>query len=182
MKITIISSSTRIDRISHRISLALKKQISSIGHEPEIIDLMELQLPRFSERYPNIEDKPKNWISTMNKLLESDGVIFVSPEYNGSFSSGLKNFIDVFAKTGFKGKPIGVATGSTGEKGGIRAAYQLQQVILSLFAYPQPEMLMVAEMQNKFDELGTHQDTEYQTQFESYVKKFLEFCSKLSNK
>ena len=117
MNFIIVSSSTRIGRVSHRIALALEKQIGRVGHEAKIIDLMELELPRFSERYSNIEAKPNRWIETMDTLLASDGIIFLTPEYNGSFSSGLKNFIDVFAKKGFRGKPIGVATGSSGSKG-----------------------------------------------------------------
>jgi NAD(P)H-dependent FMN reductase len=180
MNIIIVSSSTRIGRVSHRIALALEKQIGRVGHEAKIIDLMELKLPRFSERYPYIEKKPKSWTETMDTLLDSNGIIFLTPEYNGSFSSGLKNFIDVFAKKGFRRKPIGVATGSTGSMGGIRAAYQLQQVILSLFAYPLPQMLTVGEMQHRFNELGEITDEEFRSRFESYVDRFIEFCVKLT--
>lgn len=180
MQITIVSSSTRMGRISHRIALALEKQIRHIGHEAIVIDLLELNLPMFSERYPRIPDKPTGWTETMDTLLASDGIIFLTPEYNGSFSSGLKNFIDVFAKEGFRGKPIGVVTGSSGAMGGIRAAYQLQQVILSLFAYPQPQMLTVGEMQRRFDETGEIIEEEFRPHFESYVNKFIQFCTKLS--
>ena len=181
MNIIIVSSSTRIGRVSHRIALALEKQIDRVGHEAKLIDLMELKLPRFSERYPYIEGKPESWVETMDKLLASNGIIFLTPEYNGSYSSGLKNFIDVFAKKGFRWKPIGVATGSTGALGGIRAAYQLQQVILSLFAYPLPQMLTVGEMQHRFDEMGEIIDEEFKPHFESYVNKFVEFCAKLTS-
>ena len=181
MKFTIVSSSTRTGRVSHRIALALQKQIHLLGHEAQVLDLVALKLPRFSERYPHVPDKPESWTHTMDTLKGSDGIIFLTPEYNGSFSSGLKNFIDVFAKDGFRGKPIAVATGSTGSLGGVRAAYQLQQVILSLFAYPQPQMLTVGEMQNKFDETGELMDPDFKTRFEAFVCKFIEFSEKLSD-
>ena len=180
MKITIVSSSTRKGRISHRIALALEKEIGRVGQDAKLIDLLELDLPRFSERYPYVEEKPTSWEETMDTLLESDGIIFLTPEYNGSFSSGLKNFIDVFAKKGFSGKPIGVATGSTGGRGGMRAAYQVQQVILSLYAYPQPQMLTVGNMQQRFDEKGEITDEEFRPHFETYVTHFIEFCVKIS--
>ena len=180
MKITIISSSTRTGRVSHRIALALKKQIEKVGHQAGIIDLLELELPRFRERYPKVEEKPANWQPTMEQLLASDGIIFLTPEYNGSYSSGLKNFIDVFAKKGFRNKPIAVATGSSGAMGGIRAAYQVQQVILSLFAYPQPHMLTVGEMQEKFDERGELIDEDYRERFEGFVDQFIAFTTKIS--
>lgn len=181
MKITIISSSTRTGRVSHRIALALEKQIAKAGHQAAIIDLLELDLPRFQERFPKVEDKPENWQPTMDQLLASDGIIFLTPEYNGSFSSGLKNFIDVFAKKGFRNKPIGVATGSSGKMGGIRAAYQVQQVILSLFAYPQPHMLTVGEMQDKFDERGDLIEEDFRDRFEGFVDRFIAFTAKISD-
>jgi NAD(P)H-dependent FMN reductase len=181
MKFTIISSSTRNERVSHRIALALEKQFRKSGHKVTIIDLLELDLPRFTERFAIVEEKPDNWDVIMEMLVASDGIIFLTPEYNGSFSSGLKNFIDVFAKQGFRGKPIGVTTGSTGSMGGVRAAYQLQQVILSLFAYPLPNMLTVGEMQNKFDSAGELIDESFLGRFEEFVDKFIEFTSRISN-
>lgn len=114
----------------------------------------------------------------MDMLKTSDGIIFLTPEYNGGISSGLKNFIDVFAKDGFRGKPIGVATGSTGSRGGIRAAYQVQRIILSLFAYPQPEMLLVGEMQKKFDESGILLDKDFQSILDNYVDSFIDFTKR----
>jgi len=180
MKITIISSSTRTGRISHRVALALEKQIKKVGHEAEVIDLLTLELPQFAERLAYLEEKPESWQKTLDTLQASDGLIFLTPEYNGSFSSGLKNCIDVFAKAGFKDKPIGVATGSTGSMGGIRAAYQLQQVILSLGAYPQPQMLTVGSMKKRFDETGELIDADYQGKFEGFVEKFITFAGKIS--
>jgi NAD(P)H-dependent FMN reductase len=181
MNIIIVSSSTRVGRVSHRIALALEKRFNHLGHKVAIIDLMELKLPRFSERYHLVEGKPKRWTETMDNLKASHGIIFLTPEYNGSFSSGLKNFIDVFAKGGFRGKPIGVVTGSSGSMGGIRAAYQLQQVILSLFAYPQPQMLRVGEMQKRFDEMGEITDEAFRPELERYIDNFLKFCTRFSD-
>lgn len=182
MKITIISSSTRIGRVSHRVALALEKQIRRAGHQAEVIDLAELNLPPFEARYSSLGNKPESWIRTMNSLVESDGLIFLTPEYNGTFSSGLKNFIDVFSKEGFTGKPIGVATGSAGAMGGVRAVHQLQHVILSLGAYPQPQTLMVGEMKKKFDETGELIDDAFKNRFENFVNSFLDFSAKLSNR
>lgn len=178
MKITIISSSTRIGRISPRIALALEKAFTAKGHNAQIIDLAEVNLPPFRERYSRLPDRPQKWTTIMDLLKSSDGIIFLTPEYNGGISSGLKNFIDVFAKDGFKGKPIGVATGSTGSRGGIRAAYQLQHIILSIFAYPQPHMLLVGEMQKRFDEAGKLQDPDFQPILDNYIDTFIDFTKR----
>ncbi|MBS3753645.1 MAG: NAD(P)H-dependent oxidoreductase [Anaerolineales bacterium] len=177
MKITIVSTSTRIGRVSHRIALALERSLNGKGQEAKIIDLAEVKLPRFTARYHRHPEQPENWERIMETLKASDGMIFLTPEYNGSISSGLKNFIDVFAKDGFRGKPIGVATGSTGSKGGVRAAYHVQRIILSIFAYPQPQMLLVGEMQHKFDETGRLVDKDFKPVFERFVDQFIQFSA-----
>jgi NAD(P)H-dependent FMN reductase len=64
--------------------------------------------------------------------------------------------------------------------GGIRAAYQVQQVILSLFAYPQPQMLTVGKMGDKFDERGDLIDEDFRDRFEGFVDHFLAFTTKIS--
>ncbi len=180
MNITIISSSTRQGRVSHRIALALERGIVRLGHEVQIIDLLALKLPQFTERFSHLDDQPDAWRDTLDLLLASDGMIFLTPEYNGSFSSALKNFIDVFAKQGFQGKPIAVATGSSGAMGGIRAAYQLQQVILSVSAYPQPQMLTVGKMQDRIDEKGEIIDEDFGVRLEKYLVAFLAFSAKFA--
>ena len=152
--ITIVSSSTRIGRISHRISLMLAEQIKQKGYQTQIVDLLEYDLGTFQQTFASMENPPEKLKEIQDMLMKSDAFVFVTPEYNGSISSGLKHFIDLFAKKPFEHKPIGVATGSTGAMGGTRAAHHLQLSILACFAYPIPEMLMVPTMDKTLSEDG----------------------------
>ncbi len=56
----------------------------------------------------------------------------------------------------------------------------VQQVILSLFAYPHPRMLTVGKMKDKFDETGELIDEDYRDRFEGFVDTFVAFTTKLS--
>ena len=179
MKINIISSSTRIGRISHRIALALEKAINNLGHEVAIIDLNEVNLPPFEERIHILENPEPKLIALKEELAKTEAFIFLTPEYNGAISSGLKNFIDVYAKDPFKHKAIGVATGSTGAMGGIRAAYQLQQSVLSIHGFPHPSMLTVGKMDQVLDEKGNILSDAYAKQQKAFVENFLNFAEKL---
>ena len=181
MVITIISSSRRNNRISHRIALALEKAISSLGHSVQLIDLLELNLPPFTEQYSKMVDEDRKLWQVEEQLLQSNGMLFLTPEYNGTISSSLKNFIDVYAKRPFDGKPIGVVTGSTGMLGGIRAAYQLQQIILSIFAYPMPHMLTVGLMDKIISENGEVLDENFRLRMEVYLTSYLSWVEKMSN-
>lgn len=180
MKITIVSSSTRIGRVSHRIALALKSVLTDSGAEVGILDLNEVNLPPFAERLSHLDEPPEELVTVMESLQASDGLVFLTPEYNGAPSSGLKNFIDVFAKAGFSEKPIGTATGSTGAMGGIRAAYMVQQMILSINAYPHPRMLTVGKMDQVLGENGEFTEEKTESRIRAYAETYLDWVKKLS--
>lgn len=182
MNIVVVSSSTRKDRVSHRVALMLIAEIHKRNHLADMIDLNALKLPPFEERLSHLVKKPAKLIKVEKALLAADGIIFLTPEYNGGISSGLKNFIDVFAKKPFEGKPIGVSTASDGIMGGIRAAYQLQQIVLSIFGYPIPRMLTVPEMATQMDENGVIINPKFQPKVDAFLDQFLEFTRKISTK
>jgi NAD(P)H-dependent FMN reductase len=180
MKISIISSSTRTGRISHRIALALQKAILLSGHEVKLVDLAAISLPPFEERIDFQKNPEPELLTLKEDLMKTDAFLFLSPEYNGAISSGLKNFIDVYAKAPFTHKAIGVVTGSTGAMGGIRAAYQLQQTILSIHGFPHPNMLTVGKMDQVLDEEGKILSAAYAENQQTFLKAFLDFAEKLN--
>jgi chromate reductase len=68
-------------------------------------------------------------------LLEADGVVFASPEYNYSVSGVLKNAIDWlsrFTPQPFAGKPMAVFGASGGPLGTARSQYHLRQMMIFL--------------------------------------------------
>jgi len=72
---------------------------------------------------------PADWLAFRDKLQKSDGVIFVTPEYNRSIPGALKNAIDVasrpYGKSSLNGKPVGIISNSPGPLGGVSAAKHL---------------------------------------------------------
>ncbi len=181
MHITIVSGSTRQGRDSHRIALALDQALQEKRVKTSIIDLNEIDLPLFEERVHKHSDPPAHLQKIAEQLAETDGFIFLTPEYNGGITSSLKNFIDTFAKAPFEGKPIGVAACSAGAMGGMRAAMQLQQTILAIFAYPQPQMLLVGRMTNVFDPHGTLLDLDFAPKFNGFIDSFVKFAKRFDD-
>src|SRR6202140_4737580 len=61
---------------------------------------------------------PADWVAFREKIQKSNGVLFVTPEYNRSISGVLKNAIDVgsrpYGKSSFNGKPTGIVSNSPG--------------------------------------------------------------------
>jgi chromate reductase len=68
-------------------------------------------------------------------MLEADGVVFASPEYNYSVSGVLKNAIDWLSRMTpqpFAGKPMAVFGASGGPLGTARSQYHLRQMMIFL--------------------------------------------------
>ena len=76
---------------------------------------------------------PADWLAFRDKLQKSNGVLFVTPEYNRSIPGVLKNAIDVasrpYGKSSFLGKPIGIVSNSPGALGGVSAVKHLQNIL-----------------------------------------------------
>ena len=87
-------------------------------------------------------------------MLEADGLVLVTPEYNYGPSGVLKNAIDWLSRMTpqpFAAKPIALFGASMGVLGTARAQYQLRQTLVFLDGRPvnKPEV-MIAQAQNKF--------------------------------
>src|SRR5437899_10501522 len=91
---------------------------------------------------------PADWLAFREKLQKSNGVLFVTPEYNRSIPGVLKNAIDVgsrpYGKSSFLGKPVGIISNSPGALGGVSPAKHLQNILpcISGLILGQPELYL----------------------------------------
>jgi NAD(P)H-dependent FMN reductase len=151
--IAIISGSVRIGRRSHSVAVYFQNYIKE--HDlatSEILDLKEFNFPLFEERLsktPNPTDKQKIF---SEKILKADAVIVVFPEYNGGYSAGIKNAIDLLYPEWLH-KPVGLVCVSDGNFGGVNALTLLQTVFLKVKAVPTGDF-RVPKVQDNFKENG----------------------------
>jgi chromate reductase len=87
-------------------------------------------------------------------MIEADGLVLVTPEYNYGPSGVLKNAIDWLSRMTpqpFAAKPIAMFGASGGVLGTARAQYQLRQIMVFLDGRPvnKPEV-MIGAAQNRF--------------------------------
>lgn len=179
MHIAIISSSVREGRTTHGVALAIGKRAEHLGHSVDIVDLMEEKLPPLHYTLKSQTDLSERMQQLSDRLNKSGAMIFVSPEYNGSFSPALKNMVDHFAKGPFSGKSIGVATVSVGGLAGMRAAMQMQLLILGCFGHPLPQMLLTGNVNDKVDTEGNILDEKYGLAVDRYITEFAAIAEKL---
>jgi len=159
-KIAIISSSVRSGRRSHRVALYLKNFIESNNHaEAEILDLNEYRFPLFEERLKNQKNPSQNTVTFANKIKAADGVIIVTPEYNGGYPASIKNAIDLLVEE-WRHKPVAISTVSDGIFGGSQVITSLQFSLWKIKALTVTAMFPVPKVGDTFDESGNPSDEE----------------------
>jgi NAD(P)H-dependent FMN reductase len=88
-------------------------------------------------------------------IAEGDAFIFITPEYNHSFSGVLKNAIDsIFVSWGLRNKPAAFVGYSAGMVGGARAVEQLALVTIEAEMVPLRNSVLVSAVQYAFDAEG----------------------------
>jgi len=170
MKLTIVSSSVRVERKTHKVAKALFDLATERNIEASLVDLQTIDLPEFGKPLNEHKLALKNQLQ--EQLMASEAFIFVTPEYNGFFSSALKSFVDYFSNGPFKNKKIGVATVTSGPLGGIRAAQMLQLQILGLFGLPIPNMLLTGLVDKKINDEYEILEMDYLSKVNSYLDQF----------
>ncbi len=176
--IVVIVGSLRKESFSLKIAHALAKLA------PASLQLEVTTLHGISFFNQDMEAAPPaDWLAFREKLQKSNGVLFVTPEYNRSIPGVLKNAIDVgsrpYGKSWFLGKPVGIVSNSPGPLGGVSAAKHLQNIMPGI-AGPilgQPEIYLNA-VGDAFDDKGQLTKESLQKVLQQYIDAFAAFIEK----
>ena len=123
---------------------------------------------------------PADWVAFREKLQKSNGVLFITPEYNRAIPGVLKNAIDVgsrpYGKSSFLGKPIGIVSNSPGPLGGVSAAKSLQNILPGISGpiMGQPETYLTS-VGDAFNDKGELVKESMQKVLQQYLDAFAVF-------
>jgi NAD(P)H-dependent FMN reductase len=138
--IAIISSSVRTGRQSHRVALYFKNYLETNDiATAEILDLKEYKFPLFEERLKYQKNPAPITLEFAAKIKSADGIIIVTPEYNGGYPPSLKNIIDLLYDEWHR-KPVAISTVSDGSFGGTQVITSLQFSLWKIRAWTVPAM------------------------------------------
>src|SRR3954468_22861464 len=178
--IAVIVGSLRKESFTLKIANALTKLA------PDMLKLNVVTLHGLSFFNQDLEaNPPADWLSFREQLQKSNGVLFVTPEYNRSISGVLKNAIDVgsrpFGKSSLLGKPIGIISNSPGPLGGVSAAKHLQNIMPGIsgpiLGQPETYLTMVGDA---FNDKGELTKEALQKVLQQYLEAFATFVQKLN--
>ena len=114
----------------------------------------------------------------------ADGILFATPEYNGSFPGGLKNAIDwasrPIAEAALRNKTVSVIGASTGQFGAMWAQADLRKSLGLAGARVVGDELPVTRAQDKFDNQGRLLDTELHERLRLALETLRDAVTKLA--
>ncbi|MGB4966713.1 MAG: NADPH-dependent FMN reductase [Candidatus Saccharimonadales bacterium] len=165
MKIMILVGSA--DANSHSLHLAqtISSELQTLGQDIELINLIEYGLPLYDrsvERRGSYNNKTREFL---DKSLEMDAFVWVTPIYHNSYSSTLKNALDWHHSTKFPGKVVGLA--SNGGNRSPQAADQLTLVARSQHMVVIPTRVCTDETEDYDEQLNVSSEA-----INERIKKF----------
>jgi chromate reductase, NAD(P)H dehydrogenase (quinone) len=168
VKILAISGSLRENSYNRRVLNVAIEGARAAGAEVTLVDLRDFPMPIFN---PDefVEAFDENAARLQDILMEHDGVLIASPEYNGSVPGGIKNVFDWTSRPSakypksvevYKGKFAAIMTASPGSFGGIRSLAHMRGILTIMFVNVLPTEIAVTFANTKFEGNGAEMTDE----------------------
>lgn len=152
-KIGFLCGSLRNGSINKALEKALIKRFKRAGAKCTAINLETYDLPLFHGDL----DQPAGVKKLCAKLRSCDGIVVISPEYNGGLPPVLKNAIDWTSTadiTHFRERYWGIASCTPGPMSGIMCMRQVNYILTRLGAHVSPIQIGVGLASKAFDGKG----------------------------
>lgn len=177
--ITVISGTNRNDANTLKIAQIAQKRLEKMGQETQMCDLNKLPKGLFeAENYWNVPDSFKPF---QDMISNTDGILLVVPEYNGSFPGALKYFIDLLkfpeSLAGIPSSFVGVAAGIFGA---IRSIEQIEMVFQYRNAHIYGARTLFMGIEKKLNDDKTEITDEFTSKkLDEQLEGFVDFVTKL---
>ena len=179
-RIALIVGSVRENRQGIKVARWMEGKLKSREHTVYFIDPLELNLPLLNKMYKEMPNPTAQLIDLRNKIKDAEGYVPVTPEYNRSVSSALKNTLDYFLEE-YYFKPSAIVSYSQGFFGGINAAQQLRLVFAELGAPSIPSSFSISRVSEVFDDNGKLVDERYDKTVMRFLDEFEWYIEALKN-
>jgi len=180
LMITVISGTNRPDSNTIKIAKKAVEGLRRSGEEVELLDLTELPLELFDGA--SYGEKPEAFTAFQDRVIATDGILTVIPEYNGACPGVMKYFIDMlrFPDSLYE-KPVGFIGISAGPWGAVRAVEQLEMVFQYRHAHLFGRRVFIPHVSKALDDDGQFVDPGLEKRLGEALEKFADFCGRLKD-
>lgn len=166
VKILAFSGSARKDSYNQRLVKIAADGARNAGAELSVINLADFEMPLFNEDLEKSEGMPVPSRAFKQLLIDHDGFLIASPEYNSAFSPLLKNAIDWASRRegdespllAYRGKFAAIMSASPGALGGLRGLVFLRLLLSNIGVTVQPGQQAIPNAATAFNDDGSLRD------------------------
>lgn len=176
----ILVGTNRPNSNSRKVADVIKGIYHTLNEEVEILDLKDFP---FHELTGELYGKamPETVSSWIHKINESEGLILVVPEYNGSMPGALKYFMDFWTyPDAFEHRPV-CMVGLGGMFGGLRPVEHLQQIFGYRNSFIFPDRVFLHNVWKIINASGELTEKIPMDLLINQAKGFQVFCRALAN-
>lgn len=187
-KILAFAGSTRTESFNKKLVKIASAGAKDAGADVTVIDLHDFQMPLYDEDLERQEGLPSSAHKLKDLMLEHQGLLISSPEYNSSISGVLKNTIDWTSRQSdgeiplacFKDKVAGLMSASPGGLGGLRGLVHVRAILENIGVLVIPNQVAISKAHEVFNLDGTMKDEKQEQQVKKIGSNLTQMLLKLN--
>lgn len=172
--ITIICTTNRTDSNSLKLSQIYEHKLTKTGEACQILDLRTvpaqwIQDSSYGDNTPEFDSLAEKYIRSVTKL------IFITPEYNGSFPGYVKFFMDACDYGDFAHKKVALVGLASGRSGNVRGLDHLTGIFHYLDTEVYKKKVYLSQVHLLLPQDGTLTDEGCLNEIDNQLKGFIGF-------
>ncbi len=183
-KIVAIAGSLRQQSFNGVLAKIAGKSAMLAGAEVQLLNLADYDIPLFNEDLEK-QQTPEGVQRLKQQIREANGLLVVSPEYNGSISGVLKNALDWVSRTEADQKPafrdttVALLSTSPGGLGGLRGLNHVRDIFVGMGSLVLSSQVAIPSAYQAFNEAGELTDEAVVGQVDGLTKELVNTTVKL---
>jgi NAD(P)H-dependent FMN reductase len=169
LKLPVLLGTNRKERKSEAVAKWLVAEMTKRSDiETRLFDVAEFAIPQddygqgLKERFPAWRDA----------IIECDGLVVVTPEYNHGYPGSLKSVLDLLLRE-YVHKSVAFVGVSAGSWGGTRVIESMVPMVRELGLTPTFQDLNFPSVEKKFDESGNLLDQAYEKRAKDFLDELV---------
>jgi len=178
--LTLIVGTNRPGSNTRKVAGNIESIYSALNVPLKVLDLAKLPPEIFSPA--SYGEKPASFAPFSDGVLQAEGLIVVTPEYNGGMPGVLKYFIDMLKfPESFEKRPVCFIGVAAGIWGALRPVEQLQMIFGYRNAFLYPERVFLPLIGGKLDDAGQLTEPEISKRLKAQAEGFIDFVERLKD-
>lgn len=186
-RILAFAGSTRKESLNKKLVQIAARGAREAGAEVTVVDLRDFPMPLYDGDWEDVEGQPAGATDLKQLMLDHDGLLIASPEYNSSISAVLKNAIDWISRpvpeeprlAAFQGKTAALMS-AAGMVGGLRGLIHVRAILGNIGVLVIPDQVTVSQAMTAFADDGSLKDEAMQQRVEKLGAQLTSVVSKMT--